>query len=421
MTFPSSQILIIKFCGKKTPLVRRKRRGHQRTVHHDTENPNGNNIDCPDIAEVQVHPVAIEAAVPFGKKVRLGENRKKKKKRRKSKEDKTKGQDQATEEGQVEQQDDVGRAHKLAANLSQLIVNLPPEDNVERDVARRGRSSENKARSSRPHKSLSPEKKLRSALGDAISKSFEKLDKVGGGAEKSKSGGDKADRLVDSADKADDKGNNNSSAPDDRHKRKRRRISSRSPGHHRRTSKKEEVTLAKLGRFKFSLEVNNRGAEHGGGGGRHHNQHQRRHQHQRREESRKRSKLEHHKKSKAEDDTTEEATVTASSPDVITPEAPEPPVLRPDPLVHPNLEKPPPQPQPVISKRPPQDRPLLWLHPSPTRQRSMVESQEMPPKPPLKFKRSISSPGPTPEQQGELIATSKGSQNQVRYAKNLSS
>ena len=76
--------LIIKICGKKTPLVRSRRKRRRPTIQHGTEH--GHGIDQ---AEVQVHPTAVEASVPLGKKVRKGENRKKSKSRKVSKSQRT--------------------------------------------------------------------------------------------------------------------------------------------------------------------------------------------------------------------------------------------------------------------------------------------------------------------------------------------
>ena len=126
---------------------------------------------------VQVHPVAIEAAVPLGKKVRLGEGkaaagkRKKKEKRARSKsKSPTKSRTTATEQ-------EATRAERLAANLGELLVDLPttttsgeaaPADATAAvdlsEVRRRSSRQESpttkspaKSRS-RHHKSLSPDK-----------------------------------------------------------------------------------------------------------------------------------------------------------------------------------------------------------------------------------------------------------------------
>ena len=51
--------IIIKICGKKTPLVHSRRKMRRRTIQHAQEV-----IDNPD--DVQVHPTTIEASVPLG-------------------------------------------------------------------------------------------------------------------------------------------------------------------------------------------------------------------------------------------------------------------------------------------------------------------------------------------------------------------
>ena len=200
------QILIIKFCGKKTPLVRRKRR-RRRTIIHDQETGQAINTDSSLVSpshdpEVQVHPVAIEAAVPFGKKVRKGENRK-----RKRSKDKDRKKNKKNKRSEEEEEGAVNRATRLAANLGQLIVNLPPEGTSgsaqrstsaspvktstplgalgtkesSRDTAR----SPTKSPRKRYSKSLSPEKTIAAGVRrskqlaesvSSLSKSFEKLD-----------------------------------------------------------------------------------------------------------------------------------------------------------------------------------------------------------------------------------------------------
>ena len=128
---------------------------------------------------VQVHPVAIEAAVPLGKKVRLGEGkaaagkRKKKEKRARSK---SKSPTKSRTATAAEQQE-ATRAERLAANLGELLVDLPttttsgeaaPADATAAvdlsEVRRRSSRQESpttkspdKSRS-RHHKSLSPDK-----------------------------------------------------------------------------------------------------------------------------------------------------------------------------------------------------------------------------------------------------------------------
>ncbi len=237
----------MRFCGKKTPLVRRKRRRRQ-TVRHDSPGAAEAGPDplVTQDGEVQVHPMAVEAALPLGKKVRLGENRKRKKKKSSSSTSKTQKDSlaptAATAATPATEDDDdwrsttqgaVTRAARLAANLSQLIVNLPPEGNEEEpdeeavkaseakrrreDVPKRSRQAHQK----RASKSLSPEKTIAAGIRrsrlladsvNSISKSFEKLENIG-------------------------------------QIRRKRRLK------HHRPKEQQEMTIAKLGPFKFSLEV----------------------------------------------------------------------------------------------------------------------------------------------------------------------
>ena len=227
----SLQFVIVRFCGKKPPLVRRKRRHHHyhQTVQGQDPTASGSGGDSGGQTEVQVHPTAVEATVPFGKKVRKGENRKKKKSSgEKSK--KRAGESSSRNKKREEDDDDdwrsttqeaVSRATRLAANLSNLIVNLPPETRAnnaasspqtssttapespaaktvspkkaEASRSRRRRRSQDrgspsKEQEQRHTKSLSPEKtiaagvtrsKLLAESVTSISKSFEKLDLVG--------------------------------------------------------------------------------------------------------------------------------------------------------------------------------------------------------------------------------------------------
>ena len=271
--------VIIKICGKKTPLVRsrRKRRRHTNT-QQEVEG-----IDNPD--NVQVHPTAVEAAVPLGKKVRKGQSKDRSSKKRSKSRGRSggrkvsKSQDRSPptsttnttptssnnheaatvniEAGGHTVEDGVARAVRLAANLSnQLFVDLPPEatasasNNVStrasvepppryEDVIvepRKSRTKAKKATKVRKHKSLSPEKRLATTLAQSmssISKSFEKLDLVGRGR----------GRPLNSEQQPSGSGGG--------HKKRRRSRQQQN----QEPSKQKEVTIAKLGRFKFSVEV----------------------------------------------------------------------------------------------------------------------------------------------------------------------
>jgi len=275
--------VIIKICGKKTPLVRsrRKRRRHTNTQQQEVEG-----IDNPD--NVQVHPTTVEAAVPLGKKVRKGQSKDSRKKSKSRSRGRSggrkvsKSQDRSPptsttnttptsssnnheaaaaniEAGGNSVEDGVARAVRLAANLSnQLFVDLPPEASNTNNVStrasleppshyedvivepRKSRTKAKKATKVRKHKSLSPEKRLATTLAQSmssISKSFEKLDLVGRGR------GQQRQPLHSAS---------SEQQPQSSHKKRRR---SRQQQNQEQPSKQKEVTIAKLGRFKFSVEV----------------------------------------------------------------------------------------------------------------------------------------------------------------------
>ena len=149
----------------------------------------------------------------------------------------------ASSEAKVE--DGVARAVRLAANLSnQLFVDLPPEArNSSNNEATAAASNERKSRKKsqdrvgggrqRKHKSLSPEKRLASTLAQSmssISKSFEKLDLIGGLHHRKRS----------------------RSHQNESQKKQRKRSEANAAS---AAASNKEVTIAKLGRFKFSVEV----------------------------------------------------------------------------------------------------------------------------------------------------------------------
>ena len=245
--------IIIKVCGKKTPLVRRRKR--RRHTNHQQE------VEGMDNPDIQVHPTN-EAAVPLGKKVRKGEKRKKSKSRSRSKTRKVSKSPQTSTTNTTptsshheanmpaSTEDGVARAVRLAANLSnQLFVDLPPENNQTKafvetqpqyeEIGEPGRKSRNKAKKAnkvRKHKSLSPEKRLATTLAQSmssISKSFEKLDLVG------RSRGRPLQQP--------------SSSSQAEHKKRRR--SRPAVEAKQQQPQQKEVTIAKLGRFKFSVEM----------------------------------------------------------------------------------------------------------------------------------------------------------------------
>ena len=227
--------IIIRVCGKKTPLVRSRRKRRRQTIRHIDDHRDINQ------GEIQVHPTAVETSVPLGKKVRKNGGRKVSK--TESPPTSTTNTTPTNENvGNVE--DGVARAVRLAANLSnQLFVDLPPETRASEakpeEPQRKSRLKEKKIKE-RKHKSLSPEKRLASTLAQSmssISKSFEKLDLVGGHRRHYRS-----------------RGMSKSRSREENQVRKGHRRRSRTSEKAKETAAKE-VTIAKLGRFKFSVEV----------------------------------------------------------------------------------------------------------------------------------------------------------------------
>ena len=118
--------------------------------------------------------MAIEAAVPLGKKVRLGEGGKAAGKQRKKKEKRARSKSKSPTKSRTTEQE-ATRAERLAANLGDLLIDLPTTSGEAAspataavdlsDVRRRSSRQESpttkspaKSSRSRHHKSLSPDK-----------------------------------------------------------------------------------------------------------------------------------------------------------------------------------------------------------------------------------------------------------------------
>jgi len=264
--------LIVRFCGKKTPLVHRKRR-HRRSVHHETgeaddqvaahaeeSSGDGNHAEA-----VQVHPAVVELSLPFGKKVRLGE---KKKPSGSGSHHRTSrpGDDVIGASSRV--LEGVARATRLAGNLGQRIANMPNGSSTSSEtnpITANEESPKKEKRSSRGHrssgvgiintkrrpfKSLSPDKRLLAkGLAESVSRSFEKLDLVS------------PRRIVNKRKKTTtttgEEDPRSSSADADNRRRKRKERSSKDPAKTGAApvSSGKELTIAKLGKFTFSLET----------------------------------------------------------------------------------------------------------------------------------------------------------------------
>lgn len=128
-------VTIVKLCGKKTPLLERRRRRRPRSIHHE-----GGDGEVGGREAVHVHPTAVKSSLPFmGRSYRLErEARRREKEERKSEKEERKtrrksaGAAAATEPTptrKTEVEPPGGTtAEGLAARLGQrLVVSLPPE------------------------------------------------------------------------------------------------------------------------------------------------------------------------------------------------------------------------------------------------------------------------------------------------------
>lgn len=410
--------MIVRFCGKKTPLVHRKRR-HRRSVHHETgeaddqvaahaeeSSGDGNHAEA-----VQVHPAVVELSLPFGKKVRLGE---KKKPSGSGSHHRTSrpGDDVIGASSRV--LEGVARATRLAGNLGQRIANMPNGSSTSSEtnpITANEESPKKEKRSSRGHrssgvgiintkrrpfKSLSPDKRLLAkGLAESVSRSFEKLDLVS------------PRRIVNKRKKTTTttgEGDPRSSSADaDNRRRKRKERSSKDPAKTGAApvSSGKELTIAKLGKFTFSLEVNN-GATKKVPEAVDPEKEERR----RRRERRKKSREEQHRRrAKKEEET--EAAEEQTTPETKV-EAEKAKVRRPS-LV-------------VVSKRQKSDRPLRE---SPEKQTRTTEEEEDDfvatdyrltfgrRQKSESFSRSISHPGPPPNM-AEIIVAGLDSNNGIK-------
>ena len=271
--------MIVRFCGKKTPLVHRKRR-HRRSVHHETgeaddqvtahaeesSSGDGNHAEA-----VQVHPAVVELSLPFGKKVRLGEKKKSSSGSGSHHRTSRSGDDVIGASSRV--LEGVARATRLAGNLGQRIANMPNGGSTSSEtnpITANEESPKKEKRSSRGHrssgvgiintkrrpfKSLSPDKRLLAkGLAESVSRSFEKLDLVSPRRIVNKR--KKTTTTTTTTGEGDPR---SSSADADNRRRKRKERSGKDPAKTGAApvSSGKELTIAKLGKFTFSLEVNN--------------------------------------------------------------------------------------------------------------------------------------------------------------------
>jgi len=258
-------VTIVKLCGKKTPLLHRRKR-RRKTLHH--ENSPDFEPTAPDLDKIHVHPTAVKPniALPRSKYKAYKETRKTERSERKQKEQNPKIIQKSG--ANVKESFDNQRKYESAQNLAtkltaKLMAVLPPENSkitkeklkyvkVENETSSEDQTKQsNNARMSRNDieedirvrdpKSSSPEKlrkteasnikKRRSKSATVPSKSFEKLDII-----QSKQGKGKTTKRKESSSK----------------EKKDIITAEKSPN-------LKEVTIAKLGPFKMSVEVKNQG------------------------------------------------------------------------------------------------------------------------------------------------------------------
>jgi len=251
-------VTIVKLCGKKTPLLHRRKR-RRKTLYHE----NGPEFEpsAPDLDTIHVHPTAMKPNIALPRS-KYKEHKETRKAQLIQKQHKKQNSKQAQKSGpHLKNSTENESAQNLAKKLSaKLMVVLPPENSrltkeklkyvkvdnktSREDQAKQGdnermsrKDKEDNIRIRDPksaspekqrRKTISNEKKRRSKSATVPSKSFEKLDII-----QSKQGKDKS---------------NNSSSKD----RKDAIKSDKSPN-------LKEVTIAKLGPFKMSVEVKNQG------------------------------------------------------------------------------------------------------------------------------------------------------------------
>ena len=255
----------MKLCGKKTPLLHRRKR-RRKTLYHE----NGPEFEqsAKDADTVHVHPTAMKPniALSRSKYQAYKETRKKKhfEKTQKEPNSKKTQKNGSHKKDFLENQQNYESAQNLATKLtSKLMAVLPPEnaklakENLNYVKVKTETSSENQTKQGtnerrsrkdredkkriRDPKSESPEKvrkneisnvrKRRSKSATVPSKSFEKLDII-----ESRQGKDKSNNKKENSSR----------------ERKEVIISDKSPN-------LTEVTIAKFGPFKMSVEVKNQG------------------------------------------------------------------------------------------------------------------------------------------------------------------
>lgn len=254
-------VTIVKLCGKKTPLLHRRRR-RRKTLYHE----NGSEFEpsAPNLDSVHIHPTAMKSniALPGSKYKEYKETKRQQTNKRKQSEQNLKQglHFKDTKESQKKYE----QTHNLASKLTEkLMAVIPPEngklmkeksnyvkvenEGSSEDQAKPGKNERSSRKDrddrkmrARDPKSASPEKlrtkdtsnqrKKRSKSATDPTKSFENSDVILGKQAKEKPKNPSTDR-------------------------KEVISSEKSPN-------MKEVTIAKLGPFKMSVEVKNQGQPH---------------------------------------------------------------------------------------------------------------------------------------------------------------
>ena len=248
-------VTIVKLCGKKTPLLERRRRRRPRSVHHESGEGEGSR------EAVHIHPTAVKASLPFmGRSYRLErEARRREKEERKTRRKSSGGGGELPARKEEEPREAM---EGLAARLGQrLVVSLPPEPRAGPASAplaidtRRITSDEARQAVSSWLTTVSPQPE---GEEERVEKPREK-EKVTF-SEKEKDEGKR--KRSKSMSKVQDMEKEGGVVKGERQGRGRRKVEEAEEGDQVEEDKKG-VTIAKLGPFKMSMEL--KGA--GGGGG----------------------------------------------------------------------------------------------------------------------------------------------------------
>ena len=246
------QVTIVKLCGKKTPLVHHRRRRRRKTLHHENS-PEFDPNKAANKDNVHVHPVALKSdiALPRNKYKEFKESRKQERKEWKVKESAGKPQPKPREERSVADSQKYEAAQALANKLgAKLLAVLPPEvdkqskyEKVENETTS---GEEATARERRPRRE-SAGRERQGRQRDQKSASPEKI-RSGRTEQANLKRRSKSETTAPPRNSLDIPESTKSKQFDDKTERRKNINSDKSPN-------LKEVTIAKLGPFKMSLEV----------------------------------------------------------------------------------------------------------------------------------------------------------------------